>query len=57
MARSLKTLGVEALKDTRKRSLRQQMLGRITDEDCKSIIEMVDELVEFIEEMEEEDDG
>lgn len=57
MARSLKSTGLETLEDVRKRTLRQLTLGRISQEDSRVLLEMIDEVIDFINDMEEVQDG
>lgn len=53
MAAGLKTKGVAALRDLRKRIVRQHGLQRISRPDHDNLIRMVDELEAYIVKMEE----
>lgn len=57
MARSLKSRGVEDLKNVRQRAERQHALGRIGVHDRDEIVSRINKLIKHIVEMEEIDEN
>jgi hypothetical protein len=55
--RSIKERGKEELKAVRNRVARQYGMSRISKKDMDALCEMLDEMDQYIEEMEEVDDG